>query len=82
MDVDLPSSIQAKLKSDTGEEAGGTLDIPLTVTKDQLQLICNALLEEASFAFCANFYNFFLNKRVINTIPYFTGGQAISVLCE
>lgn len=53
MDVDLPSSIQAKLKSDTGEEAGGTLDIPLTVTKDQLQLICNALLEEVSFyLFC------------------------------
>lgn len=51
MDVDLPSSIQAKLKSDTGEEAGGTLDIPLTVTKDQLQLICNALLEEVTFGF-------------------------------
>lgn len=48
MDVDLPSSIQAKLKSDTGEEAGGTLDIPLTVTKEQLQLICNALLEDVS----------------------------------
>lgn len=54
MDVDLPSSIQAKLKSDTGEETGGTLDIPLTVTKDQLQLICNALLEDVSimFLFC------------------------------
>ncbi|XP_053609022.1 notchless protein homolog 1 [Plodia interpunctella] len=46
MEVDLPSCIQAKLKSDTGEEVGGTLDLPLNITKDQLQLICNALLEE------------------------------------
>lgn len=48
MEVDLPSNIQAKLKSDTGEEAGGTLDLPINITKDQLQLVCNALLQEVN----------------------------------
>lgn len=46
MDIDLPSCIQAKFKSDTGEEIGSTLDLPLNINKDQLQLICNALLQE------------------------------------
>lgn len=46
MEVDSPSCIQAKFKSDTGEETGSPLDLPLNITKDQLQLICNALLQE------------------------------------
>ncbi|CAG9786815.1 unnamed protein product [Diatraea saccharalis] len=46
MDPDLPNFVQAKFKSDTGEEIGNSLDLPLNVTKDQLQLICNALLQE------------------------------------
>ncbi|XP_063536530.1 notchless protein homolog 1 [Cydia strobilella] len=46
VDSDLPSTVQAKFKSDTGEETGSPLDLPLKVTKDQLQLICNALLQE------------------------------------
>lgn len=46
MEVDLPNTVQAKLKSDTGEETGGTLDLPINITKDQLQLVCNALLQE------------------------------------
>lgn len=66
MDVDLPSSIQAKLKSDTGEEAGGTLDIPISVSKDQLQLICNALLEEVRFLIeftCSFWFMTFFNTK-------------------
>lgn len=51
MEVDLPSCIQAKFKSDTGEEVGSTLDLPLNINKDQLQLICNALLEEVCIKF-------------------------------
>lgn len=46
MEVDLPSCVQARLKSDTGEETGSPLDLPLDITRDQLQLICNALLQE------------------------------------
>ncbi|KPJ08536.1 Notchless protein-like 1 [Papilio machaon] len=46
VDSDLPSSVQAKFKSDTGEEIGSPLDLPLNVTKEQLTLICNALLQE------------------------------------
>lgn len=48
MEVDLPSCVQARLKSDTGEETGSPLDLPLDITRDQLQLICNALLQEVS----------------------------------
>lgn len=46
MDVedDAPQTIQARFKSDTGEEIGSPLDLPLKITRDQLQLICNALL--------------------------------------
>ncbi|XP_022813911.1 notchless protein homolog 1 [Spodoptera litura] len=46
MEVDLPSFVQARLKSDTGEETGSPLDLPLNITRDQLQSICNKLLQE------------------------------------
>lgn len=46
VDFDLPNTVQARFKSDTGEETGSPLDLPLNVTKDQLQLICNALVHE------------------------------------
>lgn len=48
IDNDLPSCIQARFKSDTGEETGNPLDLPLNITKDQLSLICNALLKEVN----------------------------------
>lgn len=48
IDSDLPTCVQARLKSDTGEDTGGPLDLPLNITKDQLQLVCNALLQEVS----------------------------------
>lgn len=48
IDSDLPSCVQAKFKSDTGEEIGSPLDLPLNVTKEQLTLICNALLQEVN----------------------------------
>ncbi|KAL4715433.1 hypothetical protein ACJJTC_015336 [Scirpophaga incertulas] len=62
MDVDLPNTIQAKFKSDTGEELGSPLDLPLNINKDQLQLICNALLEEEDKPFL-----FFVNDVEINS---------------
>ncbi|XP_047503977.1 notchless protein homolog 1 [Pieris napi] len=46
LDSELPTCIQAKFKSETGEEIGSPLDLPLNITKDQLTLICNALLQE------------------------------------
>ncbi|CAB3220706.1 unnamed protein product [Arctia plantaginis] len=46
MEIDLPSCVQARLKSDAGEDTGSPLDLPLNITRDQLQLICNALLQE------------------------------------
>ena len=38
-------TIQARLVSDTGEEAGPPIDLPAGVTAEQLGLICNALLK-------------------------------------
>lgn len=43
-------TLQAKFVSDTGEEAGPPLDLPIGVTTEQLQLICNALLKNVSLA--------------------------------
>lgn len=41
-------TIQAKLVSDTGEEVGDPLDLPIDVTTTQLELICNAILKNVS----------------------------------
>lgn len=38
-------TLQVQLISDTGEETGPPIDLPVTVTVEQLGLICNALLE-------------------------------------
>lgn len=39
--------VLARFKSDSGELVpGGLLDLPVDVTVDKLQLICNALLQE------------------------------------
>ncbi|XP_068141600.1 protein Notchless [Drosophila tropicalis] len=40
-----PHTIQARLISDTGEEAGPPIELPAGVTAQQLGLICNALLK-------------------------------------
>ncbi|KAG7308539.1 Notchless protein 1 [Plutella xylostella] len=59
---DLPTCVQARFKSDTGEETGSPLDLPLTITKDQLTLICNALLQEEEKPFL-----FFVNDTEITS---------------
>lgn len=41
-------TIQARFVSDTGEEAGPPIDLPITVDVQQLELICNALLKNVS----------------------------------
>jgi hypothetical protein len=41
--------VLSRLKSETGEEISSILDLPVDVTVDKLQLICNALLKEVSF---------------------------------
>ncbi len=44
-------TLQAKFVSDTGEEAGPPLDLPIGMTTEQLQLILNALLKNVSCHF-------------------------------
>ncbi|XP_048508800.1 notchless protein homolog 1 [Athalia rosae] len=49
MEVDKPEvkRVLSRFKSDTGEILpGGLLDLPVDITVDKLQLICNALLQE------------------------------------
>lgn len=41
-------TIQARFVSDTGEEAGAPLDLPISIDTNQLELICNALLQNVS----------------------------------
>lgn len=41
-------TIQARFVSDTGEEAGPPIDLPIQVDVQQLELICNALLKNVS----------------------------------
>ena len=43
----------SRFKSETGEEISSLLDLPLDVTVDKLQLICNALLKQVSLK-CIN----------------------------
>jgi hypothetical protein len=40
--------VLSRFKSETGEEISSLLDLPLDVTADKLQLICNALLKQVS----------------------------------
>lgn len=46
METDIPVCVQAQFKTDTGEDTGSQLELPLNINREQLQLICNALLEE------------------------------------
>lgn len=41
-------TIQARFVSDTGEEAGPPIDLPINIDVQQLELICNALLKNVS----------------------------------
>jgi hypothetical protein len=45
--------VLSRFKSETGEEVSSLLDLPLDVTTDKLQLICNALLKQVSLK-CIN----------------------------
>lgn len=48
MEIDEINTIQARLVSEAGEEAGPPLDLPIDVDVKQLELICNALLKNVS----------------------------------
>ena len=41
----LTHTIQARLVSDQGEEAGPPIDLPIDIDVKQLELICNAFLK-------------------------------------
>lgn len=70
-----PQTVQARLVSETGEEAGPPIDLPVGVTVSQLGLICNALLENvtkfSSFA-CRNLINFIQFDRMNQHHFYFS----------
>lgn len=65
MTPQTPHTVQARLVSEQGEEAGPPIDLPVGVTVAQLGLICNALLQ--------NVYKQFLNRLLFksNLISYF-----------
>lgn len=44
----LTHTLQARFVSDTGEEAGPPMDLPIGITVQQLDLICNALLKNVN----------------------------------
>lgn len=48
MEEEKRYTIQAKLVSDTGEELGEPLDLPINISTKELELICNALLKNVS----------------------------------
>lgn len=50
MEIDI-NTIQARLVSETGDEAGPPLDLPINVDVTQLELICNALLKNVRTKF-------------------------------
>ena len=47
------SSVIVQLHSEAGEATGPPLDVPLTITSKQLQLICNSFLENVSLCLFA-----------------------------
>lgn len=47
-DTQKPETIQARFVSDTGEEAGPPLALPIVLNVSQLDRICNAILENVS----------------------------------
>lgn len=58
---DAPKTVQARFVSDAGDEAGPPMDLPANVTVHQLNLICNAILQNDE----PNPYLFFVNEDEI-----------------
>ncbi|XP_046998916.1 notchless protein homolog 1 [Schistocerca americana] len=55
--------ILTRFKSETGEVLGNLLDLPIDITVDKLQLICNALLKQDEHTP----YIFFVNEKEVKT---------------
>ncbi|XP_055632126.1 protein Notchless [Toxorhynchites rutilus septentrionalis] len=69
-------SIQARFVSDVGEEAGPPLDLPINVTKEQLELILNALLKNEE----QKPYLFFISdEEVRDTVQQSIGAKQLDI---
>ncbi|XP_067639136.1 protein Notchless [Eurosta solidaginis] len=66
--IDDERTVQARFVSDTGEEAGPPIDLPVSVTVEQLGLICNALLKNEE----PTPYLFFVDDEEIKNTLYGT----------
>jgi NLE (NUC135) domain len=66
-------TIQARFVSDTGEEAGPPIDLPIQVDVQQLELICNALLKNV-----CKLTNILVNLHFNTIIPFRTTQHHIS----
>lgn len=69
--ADIPVNITSRFKSDTGEVLpGGLLELPVNVTINKLQEICNALLQQEDPLPMAFYVN---NVEITDTLEKFVG---------
>lgn len=77
---DLPEQrVLAQFETESGETTGAPCDIPFAITRDKLQLLCNAFLEKES----SNPYLFFVEgEEIKNSLEETIKEKKISISSE